>query len=105
MTLIPMSPAEEERHNMLVSMLVFNMKNILNALSALQPFHNGDVMSACIHLLVDTGMRAVIVDKAITREELIKQLTGAFTDIVMNHDGVLDDREIVPTHEGAEVRQ
>lgn len=107
MTEDQITQAEREQHDVMVSTLVFNVKNVLNALSNMMPFHNGDVMSACIHILVDTGMRAV-VDGSITREELAKQLCSAFSKTVMEHDGVLDRKEedeVAPTHETSETAQ
>lgn len=48
----------------------------LGAIREVHPFTNGDVMSAALHVLIDTGMRAVEKGTC-TREELIEDICAA----------------------------
>lgn len=56
-------------------------EDTLQAIRIVQPFTNGDVMSAVLHVLIDAGMRAV-ENGTCDRETLIKDICAAIPGAV-----------------------
>lgn len=74
-------PADEMTTDEMTSTIFGAFESVLQVMRIVQPFTNGDVMSAALHVLIDAGMRAV-ENGTCDKETLIKDICAAIPGAV-----------------------